>query len=132
MVSETGSGPGSVTPPSVHMASMTTFEARVGFTAQFKGHHSIVAFANSAIRHLQLAHCTISLKDGEVFMVAGRDETGYFDDLEDALWFAHRHGVELQPGAITILTPSTGSNGIPAWNVSQVHSRAVVKSQEAK
>lgn len=131
MVGETGSSPGSVTPPSVHMTPMTTFEALVGFTADLS-HQSIVAFVNTSIRHLQLAHCTIALREGSVFIVNGRDETGYFDDLEDALWFARRHGVELKPGVIKVLEPATSEDGIPAWNVYQVHERAVVKSQEAK
>jgi hypothetical protein len=110
---------------------MTTFEALVGFTAD-QTHQSIVAFTNTSFRHLPLAHCTVTLDEGSVFMVAGREETGYFDDLEDALWFARRNGVELKPGAITILEPAMAVKGIPSWNVYQVHECAAVKAQEAK
>jgi hypothetical protein len=105
---------------------MTTFEARVGFTAGVQ-HLSIVTHASVSSVSLPLPLCTVELKQGELFMVAGQDKTEYFGDLWQALRFADGHGVGRKPGAITILTPAQGKNGIPAWNVSQVHERAVAK-----
>jgi hypothetical protein len=107
---------------------MTTFEARVGYTAESRGHHSIVDFSNSTRELLPLALCTVELKAGEVFKVQGRTETGFFTDLENALWFAVNHNAELKPGAITILTPCQSTDGIPAWTVTQIHKRAVTKA----
>ncbi len=109
------------------MGSMNTFEALVGCRAEFKSRLSIVAFLNREIGHLPLAECTVTLKDGELFIVTGQAETGYFTDLEDALWFAHNHGADSKPGAIAILTPCRSENAIPVWQVSQVHERAVAK-----
>lgn len=123
-----GSGPGSVTPPSVHMEPMTTFEARVGHVSEFHGSKSIVTFASLSSVYLPLPLCTIELKKGEVFMVTGQDKTDYFGDLWDALRFADSHGVARKPGAITILSPCRAEKGIPVWAVEQIHDRAVPKS----
>jgi hypothetical protein len=106
---------------------MTTFEARVGFTADSE-HLSIITFASLTSVSLPLPLCSVELEKGEVFMVAGQDKTEYFGDLWEALRFADSHGVGRKPGAITILTPCQGRNGIPAWNVSQVHERAIAKA----
>lgn len=109
------------------MGSMTTFEARVGWAASSAGHKSIVTFANLSSVRLPLPLCTIELKADELFMVEGRDQTEYFGDLWEALRFADAHGVGRKPGAIAIMTPCQATNGIPVWNVSQIHERAVVK-----
>lgn len=110
------------------MGSMTTFEARVGYTAESNGHKSIVTFANVSSVRLPLALCTVELKADELFMVAGQDKTEYFGDLWEALRFADAHGVGRKPGAITILTPCLSYSGIPVWSNSQIHDRAVVKA----
>ena len=107
---------------------MTTFDAQVGQVADPAGsHQSIVAFANSVIENLPLAECTVTLKEGEVFRVAGERLTGFFTDVEDALWFAVNNNAELKPGAIAILIPCLSYAGIPVWQISQVHDRAVAK-----
>jgi hypothetical protein len=112
------------------MGSMTTFEARVGQIADPAGsHQSVVTFSNSVVDNLPLAQCTVTLSDGEVFRVTGERLTCFFTDLEDALWFAVNNNAELMPGAIAILTPCLSYNGIPVWQVSQIHDRAVAKGQ---
>lgn len=111
------------------MWSMTTFEARVGCTAEFHGEKSIVTAPNLSSVRLPLPLCTVELKADELFMVEGQDKTEYFGDLWEALRFADGHGVGRRPGAITILTPCRSTNGIPAWGVTQIHERAVVKAQ---
>lgn len=113
------------------MGSMTTFEARVGYTAEFHGRKSIVTFANLTSVHLPLPLCTVELKKGEAFMVSGQDKTEYFGDLWEALRFADSHGVGRKPGAITILSPRQGSAGIPVWEIEQIHDRAIPKAQES-
>lgn len=112
------------------MVPMTTFEARVGQIADPAGSHlSVVAFSNSVIDNLPLAECTVTLNDGEVFRVTGERLTCFFTDLEDALWFAVNNNAELTPGAITILTPCQSYTGIPVWQASQIHDRAIAKAQ---
>lgn len=110
------------------MGSMTTFEARVGYTADSDGRKSIVTAASLSSARLHLPLCIIELKAGELFMVTGQDKTEYFGDLWEALRFADGHGVGRKPGAITILTPCRVTDGIPAWNVTQIHERAVAKT----
>lgn len=110
------------------MGPMTTFEARVGYTAEFHGQKSIVTFASLSSVYLPLPVCTIELKKGEVFMVVGQDKTDYFGDLWEALRFADNHGVGRKPGAITILSPCRSEKGIPIWAIEQIHERAVAKS----
>jgi hypothetical protein len=107
---------------------MTTFEARVGYTAQFRGYHSIVTHPSVASVRLPLPLCTIELRPDELFKVEGQDKTEYFGDLWEALRFADGHGVGRKPGAITILTPCQRENDIPVWSVSQIHERAVAKA----
>jgi hypothetical protein len=82
------------------MVSLTTFEARVGFTAQSEGQRSIVTAASLSSVRLPLPLCTVELKAGELFMVAGQDKTEYFGDLWEALRFADNHGEGSQAIAI--------------------------------
>lgn len=123
---------GDISGDAVHMGSMTTFEARVGCTAQFHGDLSIVTQANVASVRLPLPLCTVELKANELIKVEGQDATEYFGDLWDAIRFADNHGVGRKPGAITILTPCRSDNGIPVWSVTQIHDRAVVKAAAAR
>lgn len=108
---------------------MTTFDAKVGQIADPAGaHQSIVTFANSVVDNLPLAECSVKLNEGEVFRVTGERLTGFFTDLEDALWFAVNNNAELLPGGIAILTPCQSYTGIPVWQISQIHDRAIAKA----
>jgi len=80
---------------------------------------------------LPLTEVTVTLREGEVFMVSnGNGETRYHRDFDGALQFARASGCEGMPDAIVILTPAVGKNGINEVSIVRVHERAVaVKDQ---
>lgn len=105
-----------------------TYRAAIATVFEFHGRRTIVMLpgANWVSQVVPLTEVTVTLREGEVFMVSNsKGETRYYRDLDDAGKFSRSCGNEGSPDAIVILAPGVGKNGISEMSIVRVHERAV-------